>query len=946
MPSLDASPQTADSTAYSYSAQTGVFVSGSGVGEIASTPSFSVRGRMLSLSVPSASAAGVVSPTRRTTPRSVGAHTVEGLAATPALLLGALLLDVASTPSELPCARRIAALLRMRSAIEATPVSAPVPLPLPSLALSDSSKRASMVFSSSNSASSTSSSSAAVGNDFARVESVLEKKAAEAAVVLDKPSSKVDFVRFFNTVLEDGLSAFPEIDLDFCSDVQDSHFTRRFLNPMPGSTPTQIIIMDDIGTSTGFSAGLALYLAANVKAPNRANMVYYLRGGVEALQRECPWMFQVPRIKASLPSNSSDVSNSATIVIDNLMIDETDDAFVGWGDEPIELHSPTASIASSYSSSTLASSNEANMYDSGSVNTITASLEDGMDIDGQELEDDDLIDERMVDSGIGGLEDDTIPVEASSTYVLSPTPSGNASSPVTEKRKRKSPKQKGNFHPHHRHIVKSVTKHPQTQFPHLPKTNSPTHDLRNLQHHLVSAVWYGKRVPAGDVAVPISHLLPTTPNNCTPPQPMHQYNKVTNFLHLSSCYAAADASELRSKNIRHVVRLGWGFDAFNTGLHNPPHPLSLGTSLSDSENMDFDDADWSEWEDSHDDVMEDIMGSSSSSTNSGAMSGVEGSVKFFQGLAGGMGTVSELGKMVERVRQQGANAYSGGEGVVVVKDAEERKKLRNLMGGVAKRVGPPSSHLSGGSNMREVRKKTSWRVKMYDFPIEDTPAAPIRWIFEKCCEVVEAARLLGENVLIHCHAGVSRSSTIVLAYLMRFQRLTLYEAWLVTYKARPIIRPNEGFARALQELEREIHPHLTETTLPIFWMCDSYANFMEFLELRERANRAGLLKPISDLSSPVASASLVASASSTTSTVSAPPPELSPTPASPLITASNPTDCKCDRNCQLGQCGIIKPVAMAGVIGGMVGAGEVVEDEPPVVRKGRSRGLSFGGRVG
>ncbi|ORY37477.1 phosphatases II, partial [Rhizoclosmatium globosum] len=97
-------------------------------------------------------------------------------------------------------------------------------------------------------------------------------------------------------------------------------------------------------------------------------------------------------------------------------------------------------------------------------------------------------------------------------------------------------------------------------------------------------------------------------------------------------------------------------------------------------------------------------------------------------------------------------------------------------------------------------------VKMYDFPIEDTPVAPIRWIFEKCCEVIEAARLLGENVLIHCHAGVSRSSTIVLAYLMRFQRLTLYEAWLLTYKARPIIRPNEGFARALQELEREIHP--------------------------------------------------------------------------------------------------------------------------------------------
>ncbi|KAJ3070630.1 hypothetical protein HDU98_006330, partial [Podochytrium sp. JEL0797] len=156
---------------------------------------------------------------------------------------------------------------------------------------------------------------------------------------------------------------------------------------------------------------------------------------------------------------------------------------------------------------------------------------------------------------------------------------------------------------------------------------------------------------------------------------------------------------------------------------------------------------------------------------------------------------------------------------------------------------------------------------------------------------------------IHCHAGVSRSSTIVLAYLMRFQHLTLYEAWLLTYKARPIIRPNEGFARALQDLEREIHPHLTEPTLPIFWMCDSYANFMEVLELRERANRAGLLgKP-----------SLAVS-----------------------VVVERPVEAAVV---------VVSPVEFGGSSSGeeeiaAVGEGLVS------VRKGRGRGLSFGGRSG
>ncbi|KAJ3266761.1 hypothetical protein HDU76_011903, partial [Blyttiomyces sp. JEL0837] len=63
--------------------------------------------------------------------------------------------------------------------------------------------------------------------------------------------------------------------------------------------------------------------------------------------------------------------------------------------------------------------------------------------------------------------------------------------------------------------------------------------------------------------------------------------------------------------------------------------------------------------------------------------------------------------------------------------------------------------------------------------------------------------------------------------------MTLKDAFSATYKSRPIIRPNDGFARALQDLERDIH-NLSEPSLPIFWMSESYAYFMDFLELEQR----------------------------------------------------------------------------------------------------------------
>jgi len=53
----------------------------------------------------------------------------------------------------------------------------------------------------------------------------------------------------------------------------------------------------------------------------------------------------------------------------------------------------------------------------------------------------------------------------------------------------------------------------------------------------------------------------------------------------------------------------------------------------------------------------------------------------------------------------------------------------------------------------------------------------------------------GGVVFVHCGAGISRSSSCIIAYLMYEHGMNLEEAELLVRKGRPIINPNPGFRK-------------------------------------------------------------------------------------------------------------------------------------------------------
>lgn len=75
--------------------------------------------------------------------------------------------------------------------------------------------------------------------------------------------------------------------------------------------------------------------------------------------------------------------------------------------------------------------------------------------------------------------------------------------------------------------------------------------------------------------------------------------------------------------------------------------------------------------------------------------------------------------------------------------------------------------------------------------------------FENCFKFIEETRKK-HNILVHCFAGISRSATIVIAYIMKKNGWKFEESYNFVKNIRIIIAPNVNFERQLRDYEKNI----------------------------------------------------------------------------------------------------------------------------------------------
>jgi dual specificity phosphatase 12 len=88
-------------------------------------------------------------------------------------------------------------------------------------------------------------------------------------------------------------------------------------------------------------------------------------------------------------------------------------------------------------------------------------------------------------------------------------------------------------------------------------------------------------------------------------------------------------------------------------------------------------------------------------------------------------------------------------------------------------------------------------IKQMLVRIMDRDDAPIADAFERAVAFIDEALTGGGAVYVHCLMGISRSPTIVAAYLIKRRQMTRDDALSYLVERRPIVDPNDGFRTAL-----------------------------------------------------------------------------------------------------------------------------------------------------
>jgi len=103
-------------------------------------------------------------------------------------------------------------------------------------------------------------------------------------------------------------------------------------------------------------------------------------------------------------------------------------------------------------------------------------------------------------------------------------------------------------------------------------------------------------------------------------------------------------------------------------------------------------------------------------------------------------------------------------------------------------------------------------VKARCIPLDDSGMTDLGSIFNRCFEFIDDAKVNGK-ILVHCAAGVNRSPSIVVAYLMKNHRMRFHEAYEFVQEKRYCIQPAPSYRMQLLEYDKILYEEKRTSTV-------------------------------------------------------------------------------------------------------------------------------------
>jgi protein-tyrosine phosphatase len=106
-------------------------------------------------------------------------------------------------------------------------------------------------------------------------------------------------------------------------------------------------------------------------------------------------------------------------------------------------------------------------------------------------------------------------------------------------------------------------------------------------------------------------------------------------------------------------------------------------------------------------------------------------------------------------------------------------------------------------------------------PLSDSPDEDISRFFEEGYNFIDSALQLRGKVLVHCHAGISRSTTMLASYMIKHCNKTAGDVLRHIRSIRKIVNPNHGFIVQLLD-------YIPRKNLPVSSNHNKFDNYSDF----------------------------------------------------------------------------------------------------------------------